>query len=246
MPLDPQDLLARFRSAAARQDFEFEALLPDLPAFTRLAPGPVVHLSAGIHGDEPASPLAALEFLENGPAADLHWLLTPLMNPSGLARGSRENRDGLDLNRDYLHGQSAEVAAQREWLSRQPVPDLFISLHEDYDATGFYFYEIQLAGNPSVRDAVFTEIKTLLPLEPGPIIDERESSGPGWFFLEEMPDKEEFAREAGGFPEALHLGERGCPLSLTFETPTHAVTLETRIAAHLAAIAAALAEFRKF
>lgn len=246
MPLDPIALQSELESVAKSQGFLGEDIAPGIPAYSRWAPGPLVQLSAGIHGDEPASPLAALAFLKKNPPASFSWLFTPLLNPTGIALGTRENKDGIDLNRDYHRPRSAEISAHLAWLARQPVPDLFISLHEDYDATGFYFYEIQLAGKPSLSPAIFENILPLLPLEPGPLIDGRESSGDGWFFKDEVPDLEEFTEEEGGFPEALFLSQKGCPLSLTFETPTHSAPLETRIEAHLKAIEAALNEFHQF
>lgn len=246
MSHDLKHLLTRFQEAARQQGFEQEMLTPEIPAFSRKGEGPVVLLSAGIHGDEPASPLAALAFLESGPPRHFHWLLTPVLNPSGLALGTREDSFGRDLNRDYHRFSSPETAAHREWLDRQEVPELFISLHEDYDATGFYFYEIQLGGRPTVRPAIFEKVRSLLPIEPGPLIDGRESDGDGWFFRDNLPDMTEFTAREGGFPEALYLSQKGCPLSLTFETPTNAAALATRVAGHLAAIEATLAEFHKF
>lgn len=246
-PHDVPELLRRFQAAAGEQGFHEEWISPALsiPAFTREGEGPTVLLSAGIHGDEPASPLAALDFLKSGPARDFHWLITPLLNPTGLALGSRESAAGLDLNRDYHEPKSTEIQAHCAWLARQAVPDLFISIHEDYDATGFYYYEIELAGRPTLREAIFSRLQGILPPEQGPLIDGRESDGPGWFFRQDLPDLTEFVSEEGGFPEALHLSQAGCPLSLTFETPTHAVPLTTRISAHLAAIEAVLEQFRK-
>lgn len=246
-PHDVPELLRRFQEAAAEQDFQEEWISQELsiPAFTREGEGPIVLLSAGIHGDEPASPLAALNFLKSGPARDFRWLITPLLNPTGIALGTRESAAGLDLNRDYHEPASPEIQAHCEWLTRQPVPDLFISLHEDYDATGFYYYEIELAGRPSLKDEIFARLPRILPLEPGPLIDGRESDGPGWFFRRDLPDLSEFVSEEGGYPEALHLSNAGCSLSLTFETPTHAAPLATRISAHLAAIEAVLSQFSK-
>lgn len=246
MSLDPEDLLAKFYSAANQKGFDHQELAPGIPAFSRAAAGPTILLSAGIHGDEPAGTLAALSFLEKGPPQDLSWLVTPLLNPTGIALGTRENADGRDLNRDYHEPQSAEIQAHRRWLEAQETPDLFISLHEDYDASGFYLYEIQIGGRPSIHEAIFAKVSPHLAIEPGPLIDGRESTGDGWFFKEELPDLAEFVQEEGGYPEALYLSQKGCPLSLTFETPTHAAPLKTRIQAHLAAIEAAIDEFRKF
>ena len=246
MPLDPQELRSRFDALAAQRGFLPQEISPDIPAYSRHGEGPTILLSTGIHGDEPAGPLAALAFLESNPPSHFNWLLTPLMNPTGIALGTRENASGLDLNRDYAQPRSREIQAHLAWLARQPVPDLFMSLHEDYDGTGFYLYEIQLAGRPSLHQQIFAQVAAHLPLEPGPLIDGRECTGDGWFFREELPDLAQFTAEEGGYPEALHLSKMGCPLSLTFETPTHAAAIEVRINAHLAAIEATMDQFGKF
>lgn len=247
MTLDSKELLSQFDAAAKQQGFSCERITSRIPAYSRKGDGPVIQLSSGIHGDEPAGPLSALAFLESEPSSDFHWLFTPLLNPTGIDKGTRENSQGIDLNRDYLTSpKSAEIQAHCQWLEQQPVPDLFISLHEDYDGSGFYLYEVQIGGQASIHDAIFQKVTPHLPIEPGPVIDGSKSTGDGWFFRETLPDITEFSLEEGGYPEALYLSQKGCPLSLTFETPTHAAPVKTRVAAHLAAIEAAIDEFRKF
>jgi protein MpaA len=106
-----------------------------LLALTKPAPTggrPSVYLSAGIHGDEPASPLALLRLLEAGTFdTRASWYLCPLLNPTGLATGTRDNAEGVDLNRDYRHNATVEVAAHIAWLRQQPAFALTICLHED-------------------------------------------------------------------------------------------------------------------
>src|SRR5437016_1461172 len=61
-----------------------------------------LYISTGIHGDEPAGPLAILEALkENRWPSDVDIWLCPCLNPAGFLRNSRENALGIDLNRDY-------------------------------------------------------------------------------------------------------------------------------------------------
>ena len=62
---------------------------------------PKVLLIAGMHGNEPA-PAAILRTLRDGKSVhgiDL-WVV-PAYNPDGLARGTRRNARGVDLNRNY-------------------------------------------------------------------------------------------------------------------------------------------------
>jgi hypothetical protein len=76
-------------------------------AWHRQAVGPTetsrrIYISAGIHGDEPASPLAALRLLqENRWPANVETFLVPCLNPVGFTLNQRENGEGIDLNRDY-------------------------------------------------------------------------------------------------------------------------------------------------
>lgn len=244
MTYDPIQLNAAFQREALAKGFSSIPISQELvmPAFSRAGEGPTVLLSAGIHGDEPASFLAALEFLRRAPSHHFHWLITPMLNPTGIALGKRESAAGHDLNRDYHLGSTPEVAAHLHWLARQPVPDIFISLHEDYDGIGFYFYEIQLNGQPSIAPPLLESIARSLPIEPGPIIDGGEATGPGHFFRDALPPDDAVP---DGLPEAILLSQLGCPLSLTFETPTFAASLEHRIEGHLAGIEVALTHFRE-
>ncbi len=206
-----------------------------LMAWERPADGPRVYLSAGIHGDEPAGPLALLDLLRSGFfGSRFHWMICPALNPSGLAARCRENAQQVDLNRDYCIRSTAEVAAHSGWLAARSAPDLFISLHEDWESTGFYFYEINLGEDDPerARKIIAATGPWFLP-EPGPEIDGHESREPGWIYHAAEPDLPE------GWPEAIYLAKQGCPLSFTFETPSHAA-LESRVAAHVAAVKAAV------
>ena len=88
--LDPQAVAARLAAAARAAGCDVEtfgaAAGSPLLAMTKRTPGPRprIYLSAGIHGDEPAGPLALLELLEAGSfdhRAD--WFICPLLNPAG-------------------------------------------------------------------------------------------------------------------------------------------------------------------
>src|SRR5580704_3810007 len=63
------------------------------PAFARKR----VYLSAGIHGDEPAGPLAVLQLLrEDQWPPDAALWVCPCLNPTGFAANRRENAEGID------------------------------------------------------------------------------------------------------------------------------------------------------
>jgi len=110
--IEPRALAERFSAAARAGGFNVDRFgsVRGYPLFALTKPAPTdgrpsIYLSAGIHGDEPASPLALLRLLEAGTFdARASWYLCPLLNPTGLATGTRENAEGVDLNRDYRHG----------------------------------------------------------------------------------------------------------------------------------------------
>lgn len=233
--------LDQFTAAAQQQGFEKEVLaITDagpLVAWRRPNPGPVVYLSAGIHGDEPAGPLALLAMLERDLLRpDVHWLICPALNPEGLRKGTRQNDAGMDLNRDYLVQHAATTQAHAEWINRQPVPDCFLSLHEDWETDGFYFYEINLQEDrPPRAEAILQAVAPWLEIESAVIIDDHQTRSKGWIHHVAEADVPK------SWPEAIYMAKRGCPVSFTFETPSKA-HLGDRVAAHLAAVDAALRE----
>ena len=135
--------------------------------------------------------------------------------------------------RDYLVRESKEVLAHAEWLESRDSPQLFFSLHEDWESTGFYFYEINLGEDcPERATAIIDAVRAYFPPEPEALIDDHETRAPGWIYHAADADLPNL------WPEAIFLAKRGCPLSFTLETPSSG-PLEDRIAAHVAAVKAA-------
>ena len=237
---NPSDLIARFEQAARTVKFRVEhfgsiAGTP-LIAFTKRTPGPRprLYFSAGIHGDEPAGPLALLDMLEAGVFDDrASWFLCPLLNPTGFVRGTRENADGVDLNRDYKHLASSEIRAHVAWLQRQPAFDFTICLHEDWESKGFYLYELNPTDRPSYVDAMLTAVEQCCPIETAAVIDGRESVARGII----RPIADPLQREQ--WPEAIYLVAHHTPLTYTLESPS-ALDLPTRTRALRAAVEATL------
>lgn len=208
-------------------------------AWTRIVTKPraFVYLSAGIHGDEPAGPAALLELMRNGffqQFPDVCWATCPALNPEGLQAGRRENLGGVDLNRDYRLFAAAEVVGHVAWLAKiERHPDLFISLHEDWESSGFYFYEINHGPDvPTRAGKILAAVAPWFGVETSRHIDGHETRQPGWIFHPPEAD------EPDGWPEAIYLSHLGCPLSFTFETPSRA-EFQARVAAHQAAVNAA-------
>ena len=235
------DLLPAFGIAAAAEGFSrvvlAETAAGPLVAWHRPASGPRVYLSAGIHGDEPAGSLALLDLMVEGFfTAGVAWTVCPALNPTGLASGRRETAEGHDMNRDYWRRNTPEVAAHAAWLESNPPPDLFVSLHEDWETKDFYLYEINLGEDvPDRSHAIIAAVSPWFPPEAGPEIDGHTPRGPGWIYHAAEADLPQ------RWPEAIFLSKLGCPLSFTLETPSHAA-LGSRVDAHRAAVRAACRE----
>ncbi len=238
-PVDPSALASRFLGAGATAGFRYEAfgMAGGCPLFalTKRTPGirPRIYLSAGIHGDEPAPPLALLSLIESG---DLDgravWFLCPLLNPDGLARGVRENAAGIDLNRDYRDPASPETRAHNAWLERQPNFDLGICVHEDWESTGFYLYELNPDKRASAAQPMIAAASKACPIDMSPLIEGREARG-GII----RPQLNPLEREK--WPESIFLQVHHTRLSYTIESPS-ALPLETRVSALRAALRAAI------
>ena len=237
--MDPAALAAQFQVAGERAGFRREdygaAGIYPLMALTRRAPGPRprIYLSAGIHGDEPAPPLALLSLLESGQLdGRAVWFLCPMLNPESLGRGVRENASGLDLNRDYRHPEAPEVRAHVAWLRRQPGFDLAICVHEDWESKGFYLYELNPDNRPSLAAPMIKAASKVCPIDTSPEIEGREARG-GII----RPSADPLEREK--WPESIYLRANHTSLSYTIETPS-SLALETRVAALRAALFAAI------
>lgn len=105
--------------------------------------GPAIYVSAGIHGDEAASTEGLISWAEKNPARlrDGNLLILPCLNPWGLVSNCRLDAEGRDLNRAFHDESVPQVVAHKQLLGQRRF-DLALTLHEDYDALGFYLYEV--------------------------------------------------------------------------------------------------------
>jgi hypothetical protein len=208
-----------------------------LLAFTRRVSGERlrIYLSAGVHGDEPAPPQVLLHLLENDFFGDqATWFVVPVLNPVGLRLAQRENADGADINRDYLTCETPEVQAHVAWLRRQPCFDLALCLHEDWEAKGFYLYELARGTeDPGPARELREAAAAHLPIETDEVIDGRPIAETGII----RPVSDPALREQ--WPEAIYLFAHHTDRCYTFESPTGAA-LEHRIAGQAAAVATAV------
>ncbi len=240
--LEIRDVLREASAVAHAHGWREERLpcLPglDLPAYVR-APSqaggwtPRIYLSSGIHGDEPAGPLAAVEVMRRADLPSHAWLwCLPCLNPTGFPRNTRASAAGIDLNRDYRSPRSAEIQGHTQWLQQQPLFDLTLCLHEDWEATGFYVYELNPGSRPSLAPALIDAVRDLCPIDLSPQIDGRDAQGGIIRPTIDPVDRPEW-------PEALYLLQHKTRLSYTLESPSD-FPLKTRVEALVAASLCAL------
>jgi len=111
------------------------------------AGSPVVTLSAGVHGDEPAGPWSLLSIVRDGLLdRRFTYRIWPCTNPSGYARGIRENAEGDDINRSFQRGGTTPEARAMLTANRDRHFALSLDLHEDFEAQGYYCYEPAMDG----------------------------------------------------------------------------------------------------
>ena len=192
-----------------------------------------IYISAGIHGDEPAGPLAMLRLLQENrwpEGADV-WLC-PCLNPTGFSLNTRENAQGVDLNRQYHKPEAAESRAHVAWFERQPQFDVSICLHEDWESNGFYVYELNLDARPSLAEAITRRVAKVCPIDMSSVIEERDAANG---IIRPSVDP----RSRPDWPEAFYLTTNKTRLSYTLEAPSD-FQMETRVAALVAGVRAVM------
>jgi protein MpaA len=195
-----------------------------------------LYLSAGIHGDEPAGPLAALRLLqENQWPANVELRFCPCLNPVGFVLNRRENSDGKDLNRDYRHLETAEVRAHIAWLERQPGFHVYLCLHEDWESHGFYLYEQNPDRRPPLAEKIIAGVQTVCPIDPSEMIEDRPAQGG---IIRPNLDPSSRPQWAEAFYLIMHKSRLGCTLEAPSDFP-----LRTRVDALVVGVNAALKSF---
>lgn len=173
-----------------------------------------IYLSAGMHGDEPAGPLAMRRLLQtNAWPRNLELWLCPCLNPGGFDLNRRENPQGMDLNRQYKGPKAPETAAHISWLEQQPAFDLTLCLHEDWESRGFYLYELNLDRQPSLAEKIVERISQVCPIDRSDIIEGRAANGG---IVRPVVDP----RVRPDWPEAFYLVTYKTRLSYTLEAPS--------------------------
>jgi hypothetical protein len=188
-----------------------------------------IYISAGIHGDEPASTLAALHWLEQKEwPSNAEIVLFPCLNPAGMAQNQREGPEGIDFNRDYRAPKTALVKAHREWLRGCMDFDVALLLHEDWEADGFYLYELSVPTARSAAEDILSWVSNICPILNAGHAD-------GWPVTNGVVRPSIDRARRDGFPEALYLFLERVDLCYTLEAPSD-YDLSVRVAALVSAV----------
>ena len=96
-----------------------------------------VLVTAGIHGNEPISTLTAVELIESYMQSSMlqdnfEFTIIPMLNPGGLAKGTRADLSKIDLNRTFLIDQEYSISLYiKNFLARNLPFDMSLDLHVD-------------------------------------------------------------------------------------------------------------------
>ncbi len=216
---------------------------------------PLIYISAGIHGDEPAGVDCAIQLIElltndtytnysNFPFDEYNWLISPCDNPYGYERNIRENPEGHDLNRMFsTPNRIPETAFIAESLlktqSQQnykntgnaaPI-ELSLDLHEDIDSNGFYLWERRMSTCVNIGDTVVQTVEGICPINKVTMVEEHLNKNGVITLLDNVTTK--------GWTRGRYLIEKINARCLILETPTH-LDLQTRIKVHMMAIQTAV------
>lgn len=183
-----------------------------------------LYLSAGIHGDEPAGTEALVRWVEAnaGLLRGVPCVIYPCLNPWGLVNNARMDHEGRDLNRTFQHGDVPHIQALKKFIKPFQF-DLALSLHEDYDGSGVYLYELEREA-PYWGEELLETARPFLPIETRGTIDRRRITRPG------ILRRKIVLKKFPAIPEAVHLHFYHSRRTFTFETPSEfALDLRVRV-----------------
>jgi hypothetical protein len=222
--------------------FESEGKRYTIPRFAFHGPAasvPPIRLGifALVHGDEPAGALALERLLrsladEPSSATGYELVLYPLCNPTGYEDGTRHNRAGLDLNREFWRGSPLPEIRILEEELQQSAFDGIVALHADDTSDGLYGYTQGRVLNENLLVPALRASAHILPINCGRLID--------GFSAEEGVVKDCYAGILSPPPQ-----QRPRPFELIFETPS-AAPVDRQAEAVDCALRAILKEYREF
>lgn len=152
-----------------------------IPRFTFLGPlsnvpQKRIALFALLHGDEPAGAAALLKLLqfcaeEPSLATGYDLVCYPVCNPTGYEDGTRFNRSGFDLNREFWRGSLEPEIEILERELRQEQFDGIVALHSDDTSSGIYGYAHGRELNENLVEPALRASERVIPCNVEPIID---------------------------------------------------------------------------
>lgn len=177
------------------------------------------YFSAGVHGDECAAVWGLLSWAEQqaDQLSQRSFLIFPCFNPYGLVHNTRHDQDGVDLNRIF-HDPTHPVIGRWQAALAGRCFDLSVHLHEDYDATGIYLYE--LSREPSFGEALIRSCEDIIARERDGLVDGREFVSAVRCAGEDEVHLIVQEELHGGMPEAIYLFLNHSVSSFTFESPS--------------------------
>lgn len=194
-------------------------------------------LFAGVHGDEPAGCAALVEFAqalarEPERAAGYDLFFYPVVNPTGYEDGTRFNRAGKDLNREFWRGSpEPEVRVFERELRARRFHGL-MTLHADDTCEGLYGYSHGRTLDEALLQPALRAAEVVLPRDRRPVIDG-------------------FNARDGVICDCFHgilsapADQDPRPFDVIFETPALA-PFSLQVAAAVAALDTIVAEYRGF
>ncbi len=192
-----------------------------------------IYLSTGVHGDEAGSAWGLLTWAEKH-VKQLQrgsFLIAPCLNPVGLTLNTRIDHRGFDINRRF-HDSSDEICGPwQQWITGRAMR-FGLCLHEDYDGQGIYLYELNHAARTVGHEIIERCAKVMAPDPRRNIDGQRANKG--------VIRRRTLPTHLPGMPEAIELHVRGCPVTLTFESPSE-FDLDSRIRVQVKFVESALA-----
>ncbi len=214
------------------------------------ADAPLVAISAGVHGDEPAGPWALLSIVRDGLLdRAFNYRIWCCTNPSGYEKFTRENAEGKDINRSFNSGGTTPESRAIVTANRDRTFAMALDLHEDFEADGFYCYEPIVDGEAPIGAAIVQAMD-----DDGLAVQDLEESFELGYPSEAaylrklergrvLPDPVAERAFFPGTPYSLHMLRRSARRALTFESP-RTLDWDTRIAMHRLAVVVALERLR--
>lgn len=194
-------------------------------------------LFAGVHGDEPAGCAALVAFArslaaEPARAAGYDLFFYPVVNPTGYEDGTRCNRAGKDLNREFWRASAEpEVRLFEQELRARRFHGL-MTLHADDTCEGLYGYSHGRTLDETLLHHALRAAERVLPRDRRAVIDG-------------------FTAREGVICDCFHgilsapADQEPRPFDVIFETPAHA-PFALQVTAAVAALDTIVAEYRGF